>query len=185
MSRTRTKAGEEAQAPEKDVFDEQIDARKAEAATQVQKVADSTAMPPESNGKSHAAGIERKKFTPAPDPFGTEGIKAGENRIHLLREEPNQREGFPGAWVIRFDHNPNEDKGLNGETYSKENPHPVLKMLKEEGYRWGFATGDGKGGWGKKWDEGHFKWEEHAEAREVLKKAAEMMGAEVSAGRSA
>ena len=112
----------------------------------------------------------RKKWTPAKDPFGFENVKAGENRVQLLKSE---REG---AWVIRFAHNPNQDKGLEGETYSKETPHPVLKMLKDEGYRWGFDGGDSKGGWGKRFT-GDAYQSDHMEARRVLHLAAEMIGA--------
>ena len=119
-----------------DVFDEQIAAQQQqEVARQVvQRVADAHRMPPMSetdqalaaqakamqnalesvqNGK-HAAGVERKPYTRPADPFGFENIKAGENRVRLLKSEGE------GAWVIRFAHNPNQDKGLEGETYSKE-----------------------------------------------------------------
>jgi hypothetical protein len=78
--------------------------------------------------------------------------------------------------VIRFANNPNLDKGPNGETYGKENPHPVLKTLKEEGYRWGFDDGDGKGGWGKPFI-GDAYGQDPPDARRVLKLAAEMIGA--------
>ena len=90
-------------------------------------------------GNGHAAAIEpRKKWTPPADPFGFENQKTGENRVRLLKSEGE------GAWVIRLAHNPNLDKGPDGEEYSKENPHPVLKLLKSEGYRWGFDGGDDK-----------------------------------------
>jgi hypothetical protein len=125
-------------------------------------------IPPQE--QSHAAAIERKKFIPPVDPFGVENIKGGENRVQLLKSEGE------GAWVIRFAHNPNQGKGLGGETYSKETPHPVLKMLKDEGYRWGFDGGDGKGGWGKAFA-GDAYMADHIEARRVLQKAAEMIGA--------
>lgn len=129
--------------------------------------------PPE-NG--HAAAVGKKKFVPPANPFGTEHIKGTTNTVQLLKSESEQdrREG-KGAWVIRFDHNPNDDKGPNGETYSKENPHPVLKMLKEAGYRWGFDV-DGKGGWGKRF-EGDAYGRDHMDARKVLQTAAEMIGA--------
>jgi hypothetical protein len=110
----------------------------------------------------------RKKWTPPKDPFGFENHKAGENRVQLLKSENK------GAWVIRFEHNPNLDKGPEGETYSKENPHPVLKMLKESGYRWGFDQDD-KGGWGKKFS-GDALMQDHMDARAVLAKAAELIG---------
>jgi hypothetical protein len=118
--------------------------------------------------KSHAAAVGKKQYTPPPDPFGTESHKAGTNRVQLLKSEGKS------AWVIRFAHNPNEDKGPNGETYSKENPHPVLKMLKEEGYSWNWDV-DGKPGWGKRF-EGDPYGADHIEARKVLQQAREMMG---------
>jgi hypothetical protein len=124
----------------------------------------------------YSAGIEKKKFTPPADPFGFENVKAGENRVQLLKSEGH------GAWVIRFAHNPNHDKGPDGETYGKETPHPVLKMLKEEGYRWGFDSADGKGGWGKAFT-GDAYGADHIEARKVLQKAAEMIGQPKEHGR--
>jgi hypothetical protein len=162
-----------------DIFDEQAALRQQEEAARqakavVQQVATSTELTPEhGNGhathhaphQGHAASVEQKKYTPPKDPFGFENIKAGENRVQLLKCEGE------GAWVIRFAHNPNLDKGLQGETYSKEQPHPVLKMLKEEGYRWGFDGGDGKA-----WQNDPYGTD-HMEARRVLQKAAEMIGA--------
>jgi hypothetical protein len=118
--------------------------------------------------KGHAAAVDRKKWTPPKDPFGFENVKAGENRVQLLKSENK------GAWVIRFEHNPNLDKGPDGETYTKENPHPVLKMLKAEGYRWGFDQDD-KGGWGKAFS-GDAYVQDHMKARDVLAKAAELIG---------
>ena len=53
--------------------------------------------------------------------------------------------------------------------------HPVLKMLKDEGYRWGFDGGDSKGGWGKAFT-GDPYGTEHIDARNVLQKAADMIG---------
>ncbi len=117
----------------------------------------------------HAATVERKPYTRPADPFDFVTLKAGENRVQLLKSEGE------GAWVIRFAHNPNLDKGPEGETYSKENPHPVLKMLKEEGHRWGFDGGDGKGGWGKRFS-GDAYGADHLDARRVLQKASEMIG---------
>jgi hypothetical protein len=162
-------------------------AKKTAAVTDEQAEAREAALPPEydfSRGHhephhvenaehpkpQHAEEQPRKKWTPPKDPFGCENVKAGENRVQLLKSE---REG---AWVIRFAHNPNQDKGLEGETYTKETPHPVLKMLKDEGYRWGFDGGDGKGGWGKKFDRDAYQ-SDHMEARRVLHLAAEMIGA--------
>src|SRR3984957_11226984 len=154
-----------------DVFDQAIAdrhdqaTRQAEAAQVVKDVAAATAMPPEAGRPapqaSHAATVERKKYVPPVDPFGFENIKAGESRVRLFKSEAE------GAWVIRFAHNPNEDKGPNGETYSKTNPHPVLKMLKDEGFRWGFDRNDGLGGWGKPFS-GDAYGTEHMEARRVL-----------------
>jgi hypothetical protein len=125
---------------------------------------------------SHAGTVERKKWTPPKDPFGFENQKAGENRVQLLKSEGE------GAWVIRFAHNPNLDKGPEGETYSKENPHPVLKMLKGESYRWGFDGGDQKGGWGKRFT-GDAYGADHIEARRVLQQAADMIGHKLDHGR--
>jgi hypothetical protein len=125
---------------------------------------------------SHTGTVERKKWTPPKDPFGFENHKAGENRVQLSKSEGHQ------AWVIRFDHNPNLDKGPEGETYSKENPHPVLKMLKGEGYRWGFDKGDDKGGWGKGFT-GDAYGADHIEARRVLQQAADLIGHKLENGR--
>jgi hypothetical protein len=114
---------------------------------------------------SRAAAVGRKKYVPPADPFGFEKINASENSVSLLKSEGE------GAWVIRFAKNPNDTDG-----HSKEDPHPVLKMLKDEGYRWGFDGGDSKGGWGKAW-QGDAYGQDHMEARRVLKAAAEMIGA--------
>ena len=119
--------------------------------------------------EGHAAKTERKKYIPPADPFGFENRQAGENRVQLLKSEGE------GAWVIRFAHNPNQDKGPEGETYSKEKPHPVLKMLKESGYKWGFDGSDGKGGWGKGFS-GDAYGQDHIDARRVLQQAADMIG---------
>jgi hypothetical protein len=131
---------------------------------------------PQEAAASYAAGLEKKKYTPPADPFGFENVKVGENRVQLLKSEGH------GAWVIRFAHNPNLDKGPGGETYSKENPHPVLKMLRDEGYRWGFDGGDGKGGWGKAFT-GDAYGADHIEARRVLQQAADMVGQSRDNGR--
>ena len=69
------------------------------------------------------------------------------------------------------------------ETYSKENPHPVLKMLKSEGYRWGFDGGDSKGGWGKRF-EGDAYGQDHIKARRVLQQAAGLIGHTLDHGRN-
>lgn len=172
-------------------------AMQVQAAEIVHGVAEATRIEPEAPGSStyseqhpstgfasqlarstngHAATIERKTYAKPADPFGFESTKAGENRVQLLKSEGHQ------AWVIRFAHNPNEDKGPNGETYSKENPHPVLKMLKEEGFRWGFDSGDGKGGWGKPFS-GDAYGTDHIEARRVLQKSADMIGHTMDQGR--
>jgi hypothetical protein len=124
----------------------------------------------------HAATVERKPYRRPADPFGFENAKAGENRVQLLKSEGE------GAWVIRFAHNPNLDQGPEGETYGKENPHPVLKMLKESGYRWGFDGGDQKGGWGKRFT-GDAYGQDHIEARKVLQQAADIIGHKMDHGR--
>jgi hypothetical protein len=188
---------------EPDVFDEQIAARQQDQEqAALQQAATATATPPEHahptshkphhNSHSHqhtparnghAAAIEPRKFTPLPNPFGVESTTAGKNRVQLLKSESEeQRRHGQGAWVIRFAHNPNQDPGPNGETYSKENPHPVLKMLKEEGYRWGFDNADGKGGWGKPFS-GDAYGADHIDARKVLQNAADMIGHKVDQGR--
>lgn len=133
---------------------------------------------PATNG--HA--VAKKQYAQAPDPFGIEGVAGDGNRVQLMKEEPNRNRNFPGAWVIRFEKNPNDMLDEDGVKYSKERPHPVLKALKDDGFRWGFADGDGKGGWGKQWQEGHFTYAEHVEARKTLAKAAEMIGAKVEQG---
>jgi hypothetical protein len=134
------------------------------------EIAKPSSTPPElANRQAEAETLPRKKWTPPADPFGFENRKGEGNRVRLLKSEDM------GAWVIRFDRNPNEMEG-----YSKENPHPVLKMLKEEGYRWGFDN-DGKGGWGKAFS-GDPYGADHIEARRVLQKAAEMIGAKIEQG---
>ena len=127
-------------------------------------------------GTGHAATVERKPYRRPADPLGFENQKAGENRVQLLKSEGE------GAWVIRFAHNPNLDKGPEGEAYSKETPHPVLKMLKEAGFRWRFDGGDGKGGWGKGFT-GDAYGQDHIEARKVLQKAADIIGHRMDHGR--
>jgi hypothetical protein len=143
-----------------DVFDQAIAAQQAPAAPETVQ------QPSPPDAADHAAhAAPKKKWTPPADPFGFENQRGEGNRVRLLKSE-----GM-GAWVIRFEKNPNEMQG-----YSKVNPHPVLKMLKEEGYRWGFDDGDGKGGWGKPFS-GDPYGADHLEARRVLEKAAEMIGA--------
>ena len=127
---------------------------------------ETAAAPEPSNG--HAAAVGKKEYKRAPDPFGFESRLTGQNRVELLKSEGKQ------AWVIRFAHNPNEDTGPEGETYSKENPHPVLKMLKENGFSWNWDV-DGKPGWGKRFSNEPYG-RDHDEARQVLKQAMEMLG---------
>jgi hypothetical protein len=171
-----------------DVFDEAIAAQNAAKGQEVvQQVATAAAMPDErpvtghianpsstprepANGYAEVETLPRKKWTPPADPFGFENIKGEGNRVRLAKSENKS------AWVIRFDKNPNEMEG-----YSKENPHPVLKMLKDEGYRWGFDKDD-KGGWGKAFS-GDAYGADHIEARRVLQKAAEMVGAKIEQGQ--
>ncbi len=104
-----------------------------------------------------------RKWTPPKDPFDFQTDRAGANIVQLFKSETE------GAWVIRFKTPPNEMEG-----YSKTNPHPVLKMLKEEGYKWGFDGSDGKGGWGKPFT-GDAYGIDHMEAKRVLKQAEEMV----------
>lgn len=125
---------------------------------------------------SHLEERSRKKWTPPADPFGLENHKTTDNRVRLLKSD---REG---AWVIRFAHNPNVGNDPAGTPYGKDNPHPVLKMLKDEGYRWGFDGGDGQGGWGKQWSNDPYG-ADHIEARRVMAKAAEMLGLVKDEGR--
>jgi hypothetical protein len=120
--------------------------------------------------------VERKKWTPHADPFGFENQKAGENRVRLLKSEGE------GAWVIRFAHNPNLEKGPDGERYRKENPHPVLKMLRGEGFRWGFDGGDDKGGWDKGFT-GDAYVQDHIDTKRVLQQAADIIGYVMDHGR--
>ncbi|WP_020472420.1 hypothetical protein [Zavarzinella formosa] len=157
----------------------------------IHAVAESTSVEPERfasqhapSGNGHAAAVERKPILKAPNPHAIESIAGDENRVRLLKEEPDRKRGFPGAWVIRFEKNPNDMVDDEGVKYSKERPHPVLKMLKDEGFKWGFSNGDGdgKGGWGKGWTEGHYTYAEHVEARRTMEKAAAMIGAKVEQG---
>jgi len=155
--------------PAEDVFDQQIAANQAAQAQETeQQVAAPTAMPGEQPATiGRAQESLRKKYTPPADPFGFENRAGKGNRVQLLRSEGE------GAWVIRFATSPNEMEG-----HSKDNPHPVIRMLKEEGYRWGFDGGDGKGGWGRKF-QGDPYGADHIEARRVLHKAAGMIGARI------
>jgi len=106
---------------------------------------------------------QKKKWTPAADPFGTHFIKAGENSVRLLKSEKDR------AWLIRFEKNPNEGR-------AKEDPHPVLAYLKSEGFRWADSQADGKKAWGKEWRDDRYQVAEHMDAEKVFKKAAEMLG---------
>jgi hypothetical protein len=158
-------------------------AMQPEAVAVIQQVADATTMPPENghasqhtpSGNGHAAAVERKPYIRAADPYGFENRKAGENRVQLLKSDNR------AAWVIRFAHNPNDDKGPNGETYGKANPHPVLQMLKDEGYSWNWDA-DGKPGWGKAFI-GDAYGQDHIDARRVLQNAADMIGHTLDQGR--
>src|SRR5437870_1551312 len=102
MVRARKKDTAVATADAPDVFDEQIAARKEEASTLqaeqvVHGVAESTRIEPDhapqhnghahghTHGNGHAATVEKKKYTPPADPFGFESLKAGENRVQLLK----------------------------------------------------------------------------------------------------
>lgn len=85
----------------------QADLRRQEATQVVQQIADATAMPT-GNGHapghapdaSHAAAVQKKKYTPPADPFGFENIKGATNRVQLSKSEGEN------AWVIRFAHDP-------------------------------------------------------------------------------
>jgi len=121
----------------------------------------------------------RKKWTPPTNPFPFEMRRGQGNRVHLIKSETEEdRTRGTGAWVIRFEQNPNEMEG-----HSKTNPHPVIAYLKSEGFRWAFDEADGKGGWGKPF-QGDPAGTDAIEARRVYRKAADMIGAEVEAGRT-
>ena len=200
-ARSKTKAAI-AEAPAEptspDVFDEAIATQQNPATPIVQELAEHTRLPDAAEregahenghhshaarhhqhreeGQSHGEAVGKKEYAKAPNPFGFESKQAGKNRVQLLKSETDeQRREGRGAWVIRFAHNPNLDPGPDGETYSKQNPHPVLKMLKAEGYRWDFDAADNKGGWGKPFT-GDRYGQEHLEARKALQKAVEMIG---------
>jgi len=160
MKQKRTKAEDTSFNPEEFESSSQAGTALKDPDTEVTPPADTQV-----NGKNFADKIQKKKFTPAPDPFGVEGIKAGDNHVHLAKSDTDH------AWIIRFDQNPNQ-----GE-FTKENPHPVIAYLKSEGFRWGFSDADGKGGWGKLMREGHYTFAEHMDAQRVFRKAAEMLGA--------
>jgi hypothetical protein len=197
MARTRTKKND---APtESQIEDAEYEARAEEAAAApsvsltidpalqlqasevIHGLAESLAMPeaakPAPSNNGYAAAVERKKYTQAPDPFGVEAVTGDGNSVRLLRSNADR------AWVIRFEKNPNDMTDEQGVKYSKERPHPVLKALKESGFRWGFADADGQGGWGKLMQEGHYTYAEHLDARKVLAKAAEMIGVKVGQGQ--
>jgi hypothetical protein len=177
-----------------DVFDEAIAAQNAakaqESAPQLATAAamqaeqsvsghsaDSSSVPQEpANGTAETETFPRKKWTPPENPRGWERIRAPENLIRLLNSEDKQT--GQGLWVIRFEKPPNEMKG-----YSKENRHPVFQMLKDEGYRFGYDPNDGIPGWGKPYT-GDAYGADHIEARRVMQKAAEMIGAKIEQGAS-
>ncbi len=122
---------------------------------------------------------QQRKWTPPVNPFPFEMRRGQGNQIRLLKSETEEdRTRGTGAWVIRFEQNPNEMEG-----YSKTNPHPVIAHLKSEGYRWGFDQEDGRGGWGKPF-QGDPAGTDAIEARRVYRKAAEMIGAEIETGRT-
>lgn len=112
---------------------------------------------------------ERKKWAPAPDPLSSRSMGATNNSVHLLKSYKDK------AYLIRFDDNPNLGR-------EEGDPHPVLAYLKSEGFRWAESQADGDRAWGKSWAEGHFSYPEYLEARRVMQKAAEMMGAKVEQG---
>jgi hypothetical protein len=127
----------------------------------------------------------KKQYKPDPNPYPMEHIKAGGNVVRLLKERPNKETNFPGAFVIRFDKNPNEGHDADGKPYGKDNPHPVLTFLKNEaGHNWNFSKADGKGGWGKLWADGEFNFREHMDTRVVLRKCAELLGPAQAAERT-
>ena len=173
----RAKKKEDAENQEPDVFDEAIlaqegdRARAEQAAELVHTVAESTRMDDEP-GSGHADKVKPKKYTPAPDPFGAEGIKAGSNRVHLLQSRADH------AWIVRFDKNPSEGTDPDGKPYGKDNKHPVIAYLKSEGLRYGFSDADGKPGWGIPMAEGHYTYAEHMHMQQVTRKAAQMIGQE-------
>lgn len=130
-----------------------------------------------------ASAIPKKTYERLANPFDFESAAAGNNRVRLLKSESEeQRRQGKGAWVIRFAYNPNEDTGANGEKYNKENPHPVLTMLKDADYQWGFDA-DGKGGWGKPFGEDSYG-RDHLESRKVLQKAVQLIGGTTEPERS-
>jgi hypothetical protein len=158
----RKEAAQEQVSGEPDVFDEQIAARQTEEAARRQGAEPASAT---AEG-GHAGKVGKKEWKPDPDPHGTEGIAVGDNRVHLLKGMKDK------AWLIRFDKSPNDGR-------SKENPHPVLAYLKNEaGYRWDRSKADGEMAWGKRWDGDSFTWQEHADARQVLQNAVEILAAE-------
>jgi hypothetical protein len=114
-------------------------AMQPEVAAVVEQVAAATEMAPEHqhaeehHRHSHAAGPQEEEVDPA-------------SLSLRLREDQDRREPrlpAQGGGGRRVGHpvRPRSDTGqeAEGETPSKEEaPHAVLKMLKSEGYRWGF-----------------------------------------------
>jgi hypothetical protein len=178
---------------------------KRKTATTAETAADPAAAPMEGIGsqataagqpdqaKDQQSGTEppststpvKKQYKPDPNPYPMEHIKAAGNIVRLFKELPNKAANFPGAFVIRFDKNPNEGHDAEGNPYGKDNPHPVLTFLKKEsGHNWNFSNADGKGGWGKLWADGAFNFREHMDARVVLRKCAELLGPVLAAERT-
>lgn len=104
----------------------------------------------------------RRQYPRAPDPFAILTLKAGDNALHLGKSDKAR------AYFIRFDKNPNEGR-------EPDDPHPVLKTLKENGYAWRQSPGGGMA-WKKPWEDGQYSHREDQEARSFARQIAEELG---------
>jgi hypothetical protein len=111
------------------------------------------------------AAEERRSYPPIPDPFAIATINTPDNQLHLGKSQRLR------AFVIRFNNNPNEGR-------DKADPHPVIALLKDAGYKYRSIPGDGMA-WQKPWEDGTYRVREDMDARDIASMAAEAMGAKI------
>lgn len=101
-----------------------------------------------------------------------------DNRVHVGKNDKvRTANGSTGAFIIYFDKNPNEGR-------APDDPHPVIKHVKDAGYRWDRAP-DGERAWMKPYDQGNgWTMRQEMDASDVTRKAAELLGATVEQGQA-
>ena len=137
------------------------------AASGADASADIAPEPQEPTGDPDGRAGERRAYRPRPDPFAIATITTPDNALHLGKSDRLR------AFVVRFNRNPNGGR-------DKADPHPVFAMLREAGYRYRAIPGDGMA-WQKPWELGEYRIREEMDARDVAKKAAVALGANVAA----